>query len=78
MNTCSESPSSLAAVARLHNLGGGHSVCTNRHFYPGRHGCPDRSGERLATPTILRLLLLWQALYELLNHAILLHRIVDE
>ena len=43
MNTCSGSPSSLAAVARLHNLGGGDSVCTNRHFYADGHGCPDRS-----------------------------------
>ena len=30
MNTCSESPSSLAAVARLHNFGGGDSVCIGK------------------------------------------------
>jgi hypothetical protein len=28
VHTCSESPSSLAAVARLHNLDGGESLCT--------------------------------------------------
>jgi hypothetical protein len=39
-------------MTRLHNLGGGDSVCTKPHSYPGGRSCPDRSGDRLATPTV--------------------------